>query len=158
VGVGVLITLAWVLSGYVGHLAEHPLTLEETYLASSSGRIESLSFVAPFANLIEWLIYYSDQSQTLSYGAICALGVVVGAFVSARMSGTFKWEGFAGPADVGLHLSGALLMGVGGILAMGCTFGQGLSSLSTLSMNALEVVIFIVMGAWGGYRLQLRFL
>ncbi len=156
VGVGLLITLAWGLSGYVGHVSEHPVTLEEAFLASSSGRIEALSFVAPMAYLIDWLIYFSDQSKFLNYGAVCALGVIAGSFVSACLNGSLRWEGFGSPSDLGLHIIGAILMGVGGVLAMGCTFGQGISSLSTLSINAMEVVIFIVLGAWMGFKIQLR--
>lgn len=155
VGVGLLITLAWGLSGYVGHVMEHPVSLEEAYLASSSGRIEALSFVAPMAYLIDWLIYFSDQSKLLNYGAVCALGVIAGSFVSASIDGSLRWEGFGNHVDLGMHMIGGILMGVGGVLAMGCTFGQGLSSMSTLSMNAIVVIIFIVIGSWGGFKIQM---
>jgi hypothetical protein len=152
--VGLIITAAWFLSAHWGHVQENPLTLEEVFLASSSGKEESLTFVSPMAYLIEWLIYFSDQSKVLNYACVCALGVLSGAFVSALKNKKLRWEGFNGVQDVAFHLSGALMMGVGGVIAMGCTFGQGLSSLSTLSLNAFEVIGFIVMGAQIAFRYQ----
>jgi uncharacterized membrane protein YedE/YeeE len=74
--------------------------------------------------------------------------------VSALLAQSFRWEGFADTADLGLHLLGAMSMGVGGVVAMGCTFGQGMSGFSTLSVNALEVIIFIVLGAVLAFQYQ----
>jgi len=154
VAVGLMVSSAWFLSAHVGHVLENPLTLEEVYLASSSGKIEALTFVSPMAYLIEWLIYFSDQSKVLNYACVCALGVLSGAFACALKNKKLRWEGFSGVQDVAFHLSGALMMGVGGVVAMGCTFGQGLSSLSTLSLNAFEVIAFIVLGAQMAFRYQ----
>jgi len=154
VAVGLMVSAAWFLSAHVGHVAENPLTLEEVYLASTSGKIESLTFVSPMAYLIEWLIYFSDQSKVLNYACVCAMGVISGSFFNALINGNLRWEGFNGVRDVSFHLTGALLMGVGGVVAMGCTFGQGLSSLSTLSLNAIEVIAFIVLGAQVAFRYQ----
>jgi uncharacterized membrane protein YedE/YeeE len=106
------------------------------------------------AYLIEWLIYFSDQSKVLNYACVCAMGVISGSFFNALINGNLRWEGFNGVRDVSFHLTGALLMGVGGVVAMGCTFGQGLSSLSTLSLNAIEVIAFIVLGAQVAFRYQ----
>ena len=152
--VGLIITTAWFLSAHVGHVQENPFTLEEVYLASSSGKVESLTFVSPMAYLIEWLIYFSDQSRVLNYACVCALGVISGSFVNALIHKNLRWESFNGLRDLSSHLIGALLMGIGGVVAMGCTFGQGLSGLSTLSLNALEVVLFIVLGAQAAFRYQ----
>ena len=152
--VGMVVTLAWCLSGVVGHVLENPLTLEEVFLASQSGKVEAVTFVSPMAYVLDWLIFYSDESKVLGYAAVSALGVVSGAFVSALLSRSLRWEGFGSTEDLGPHLMGALLMGVGGVVAMGCTFGQGMSGFSTLSINALEVVLFIVLGAVIAFRYQ----
>ena len=106
------------------------------------------------AYLIEWLIYFSDQSRVLNYACVCALGVISGSFVNALIHKNLRWESFNGLRDLSSHLLGALLMGIGGVVAMGCTFGQGLSGLSTLSLNAFEVVLFIVLGAQAAFRYQ----
>jgi uncharacterized membrane protein YedE/YeeE len=80
--------------------------------------------------------------------------VIVGSAVSALQSHTFRWEGFANPRDLGQHLLGSVLMGVGGVTAMGCTIGQGLSGISTLSLNAVIAVAAIVLGAVVSLRQQ----
>ena len=152
--VGLVVTLAWILSGVVGHVTESPLSLEEVFLASQTGKVEAVTFVSPMAYVLDWLIFYTDESKVLGYAAVSALGVVAGAFVSALLAQSFRWEGFADTADLGLHLLGAMSMGVGGVVAMGCTFGQGMSGFSTLSVNALEVIIFIVLGAVLAFQYQ----
>jgi uncharacterized membrane protein YedE/YeeE len=71
----------------------------------------------------------------------------------------FRWEGFGGTEDVANHLAGAVLMGVGGVTAMGCTIGQGLSGISTLSLTSFVAVASIVVGAvlalkYQGWRME----
>lgn len=146
-GVGLGVTAIWWISGHLGYLAEHPRTLEEAFLATNSGRLESLSFVAPMAYTIELLMYWSDTSRTLSIGIVAALGMVAGAFAHALATKSFRWEGFAGTEDTANHLVGAILMGVGGVTAVGCTVGQGLSSLSTLAIGGFISFLAIVAGA-----------
>jgi uncharacterized membrane protein YedE/YeeE len=79
----------------------------------------------------------------------------VGAFVAAIWDKSFRWEGFSSTQDTALHLVGAALMGVGGVTAMGCTVGQGLSGLSTLSLVSMIAVVGIVLGSLVGFRVQL---
>ena len=154
VGVGLILTLIWWISGHLAFVAEHPETLEAAYLASSSGRIEALSFVAPVALTLDWLMFYSDQSKVLNIGIASVAGIIVGAWVSAITSQKFRWEGFANPDDLRNHLIGAVLMGVGGVTAMGCTFGQGLSGVATLSLNSFVAIAAIVVGCVAGLRRQ----
>jgi len=158
-GIGGLVVLAWWLSGVHGHLAEHPQTLEEAFLGTASQRMEALSFVAPMALGLELLVFASDASRHLSMGVMVTLGVVLGSAAVALATGRFRWEGFAGVDDLARHLLGAVLMGVGGVTAMGCTIGQGLSGLSTLSLGSLIAVAAIMAGAvlalrWQMWRLE----
>lgn len=146
-GVGGLIVLMWWVSGHLGFLPEHPETLESVYLATNSGRIEAMSFVAPVAQTLDWLMFFSDKSKLLTVGVVSVMGVIVGSAMSALQQKTFRWEGFASVDDLSQHLIGAVLMGVGGVTAMGCTFGQGLSGISTLSLNSFVAVAAIVLGA-----------
>jgi len=153
-GIGLCIVALWWVSGHWGFVPEHPETLEPAYLATQSGRIESFTFTAPLAYTLDWLLYYSDASKRLTLGVVTVCGVVTGAAVYAVASRSFRWEGFRGTQDTALHLIGAVCMGVGGVTAMGCTIGQGLSGLSTLSLASVLAVAGIVLGAWVGLRLQ----
>lgn len=147
VAVGTIVVSMWWVSGHLGFVPEHPETLEAVYLATSSGRIEALNFVAPIANSLDWLMFYSDASKVLSTGILAVVGVICGAGASAWQGKTFRLEGFANPRDLGQHLLGSVLMGVGGVTAMGCTIGQGLSGISTLSLNSMLALLAIVFGA-----------
>ncbi len=154
-GIGLLVGLAWWLSGNFGYVAEHPETLQEAFLATNSGRAEALSFVAPVAYSLDWLMFFSDKSKTLTLGIVSVAGVVVGSALMALLQGTFRWEGFGGTEDVANHLVGALLMGVGGVTALGCTVGQGLSGLSTLSITSFFAVAGIFAGAVLAFKYQI---
>jgi hypothetical protein len=154
VGVGGVVVAMWWVSGHLGFVPEHPETLDAVYVATSSGRIEALNFVAPIANTLDWLMFYSDASKVLTTGVMAVSGVVCGAALSALHGKTFRLEGFANPRDLGQHLLGSVLMGVGGVTAMGCTIGQGLSGMSTLSLNAFMALAAIVLGAVVSLRQQ----
>ena len=154
-GIGGIIVAMWWVSGHLGHLAEHPETLEEVYLATNSGRAEALSFVAPVSYTLDWLMFYSDKSKVLTLGIVSVFGVIAGSALMALWSRTFRWEGFGSTEDVANHLAGAVLMGVGGVTAMGCTIGQGLTGLSTLGLNSLVAFAAIVAGAVFGFRYQM---
>jgi uncharacterized membrane protein YedE/YeeE len=118
--------------------------------------MESMSFTAPVAYWWDSLMYFSDGSKRLTLGMAVVAGLLMGAFSSARLQGTFRWEGFTQTSDLGMHLLGGTLMGMGGVLAMGCTVGQGLSGLSTLSLGSFIAVLGIVSGAFLGLQWQLR--
>ena len=154
-GLGLVVVGAWWLSGHVGFIAEHPETLEPTFVATNSGKAEALSFTAPVAYTMDWLILFSDKSKVLTLGIVSVLGVIAGSAVMALANGSFRWEGFGGVEDVANHLAGGLLMGVGGVTALGCTVGQGLSGISTLSLTSFVSVASIIAGAVLGLRYQL---
>ncbi len=152
--IGLLVVAVWWVSGSLGHLAEHPQTLEEVFLATNSQRMESLTFVAPTAYTVDWLILFSDKSKLLTIGIVTTLGVVAGSLIVALATKTFRWEGFASTEDTANHLVGALLMGVGGVTAMGCTVGQGLSGVSTLALGSFIALAAIIAGAVLALRYQ----
>ncbi|WP_428569306.1 YeeE/YedE family protein [Ramlibacter sp.] len=154
-GIGAIIAAVWWTTGHVGYLAEHPETLQETFLATNSGRAEALSFVAPVAYTVDWLLFFSDKSKVLTVGIVSVVGVIAGSAAVALAMRSFRWEGFGGTEDLANHLVGAVLMGVGGVTAMGCTIGQGLSGLSTLSATSFVAVGAILLGALGAFRYQM---
>lgn len=155
IGIGTLVVLAWWLSGHFGHLEEHPETLQEAFLATNSGRAEALSFVAPIAYSLDWLMFFSDKSKVLTLGVVSVAGVVVGSAAHSLLTGSFRWEGFGGTEDVANHLVGAGLMGIGGVTAMGCTIGQGLSGISTLNASSFVAVAAIIVGAVAAFKYQI---
>ncbi len=146
-GVGLVIVLLWWVSGRLGFVAEDPNTLEPAFLATNSRRMESLSMAAPLGYALDWLLFFSDKSKLLTMGIVSVFGVVLGACVAALLTREFRWEGFGGVADLGRHLAGGALMGVGGVAALGCTVGQGLSGVSTLSLGSLLALTGMVAGA-----------
>lgn len=154
-GLGALVVAMWWLTGYVGRVAEHPQTLEQVFVVTNSGRAEGFSFVAPMAYTLDWLMFFSDKSKVLSLGVMTVVGVVAGSAFGALVTRSFRWEGFRDTQDTALHLIGGLLMGVGGVTAMGCTIGQGLSGLSTLSLSSFFALAGILAGAYAGLRWQM---
>ncbi|MCQ8896844.1 YeeE/YedE family protein [Limnobacter humi] len=153
-GVGLAIAAVWWVAFNLAYLPEHPETLEAAYLGSYANRPEAFSFVAPYAYTLEWLMFYSDASRVLTVGVVACAGVVLGAAASAWQEGSFRWEGFQGVEDTANHVVGAALMGFGGILALGCTVGQGLSGASTLSVASWITTLAIVAGAWVALKYQ----
>ena len=145
--VGLVVVGGWYLSGHLGHLAEDPATLEEKFVATNSGRMESLSFVAPFAYLLELLMLWSDKSRVVTFGIAAVLGVCAGSLAWALATRTFRLESFRDARDLINHLVGGALMGFGGVLALGCTIGQGITGLSTLALGSFLAFFSIVAGA-----------
>jgi uncharacterized membrane protein YedE/YeeE len=153
-GIGAVIVGMWWVSGQLGHVAEDPNTLQEAFVATNSQRMESLSFVAPVAYTLDWLMFFSDKSKVLTIGIVSTVGVVVGSALVALATRSFRWEGFAHAEDTANHLVGAALMGVGGVTALGCTIGQGLSGVSTLALGSFLALGAIVAGAVLALRYQ----
>lgn len=153
-GIGAILLALWWVSGMTGFVPEHPETLESVFVATGSGRMEGLSFTGPVAQWLDAFMYLADGRKRLTLGMALVPGVVLGAAWSAWRSAEFRWEGFTRLSDLARHLVGACLMGVGGVSAMGCTFGQGLTGLSTLNWGSLVAVAAIVAGAMLTLRVQ----
>jgi uncharacterized protein len=152
--IGLVIVGGWYVSGHLGYLPEDPATLEERFVATNSGRLESFSFVAPVGYTLELLLLWSDVSRIVTFGVAAVLGMLAGSAAYALASRTFRWEGFGSVEDVGNHLVGATLMGFGGVTALGCTIGQGLSGVSTLAVGSFLALGAIVAGSVMAVRYQ----
>lgn len=144
--VGLMVVGGWYVTGHLG-FAENPDTLEDTYFGTNSRTIESLSYVAPVGYLLELLMLWSDKSLAVTFGIAATLGIVAGSAAYAIATRTFRWEGFASAGDTASHIIGGILMGFGGVMALGCTIGQGLSGLSTLAIGSLLAFASIIAGA-----------
>jgi uncharacterized membrane protein YedE/YeeE len=141
--IGAIVIAGWYLSGHLG-FGENAETLEMTYFATNSRTIESMSFVAPAAYGLELLMLWTDKSLHVSFGVAAGLGVVLGSLAWALASRSFRWEGFASFDDLRRHLLGAVLMGFGGVTALGCTVGQGITGVSTLAIGSFIALASII--------------
>lgn len=155
--IGLTIVGGWYVTGHLG-FGESPETLENVFFGTNSRTIESLSYTAPLAFTLELLMLWSDKSLTVTFGIAAVAGIILGSFAYAVASRTFRWEGFAGPEDTAMHVVGGILMGFGGVTALGCTIGQGLTGFSTLAAGSILAFLAIVAGSvatmkWQYWRL-----
>lgn len=132
--IGALVPLGWVGTGFVLYDDFDPVALE------------SLSFTAPAADALFWTIASSSISANFGVGLLG--GVLAGALMAAVLRGQFQWQSFESPRQTGRYMAGAALMGVGGVLAGGCTMGAGLSGIPTLSVAAILAILSIAAGGW----------
>jgi hypothetical protein len=151
---GLVVVGGWYVSGVVGHVAEDPNTLQEAFVGTNTGRMESFSFVSPLAYTLEYLMFWTDKSKIVTYGIASAAGVIAGSAAYALATRTFRWEGFRDAEDTANHIVGGILMGFGGITALGCTIGQGISGFSTLALGSILTFIAIVAGSAATMRYQ----
>jgi hypothetical protein len=153
VAVGLAIVAGWYLTGHLGY-AENPDTLEMMHFGTDSNRPESVTNVAPFAYTLELFMLWTDASRTVTFAIAIVFGIVTGSAVHSVLSGRFRVEGFRSAADTANHLVGAALMGFGGVVAMGCTFGQGITGISTLALGSIVTFFAIVAGAAATMKYQ----
>jgi uncharacterized membrane protein YedE/YeeE len=124
------------------------------YFATNTRTLESMSFVAPTAYSLEILMLWTDKTLRVTFGIATVIGVVLGSFAYAIATKQFRWEGFASLDDLRTQLVGAVLMGFGGVLATGCTVGQGLSGISTLALGSFLALGGIIAGAVATMKYQ----
>jgi len=151
---GLVVVGGWYVSGVLGRVAEDPNTLQEAFVATNTGRMESFSFVSPLAYTLEYLMFWTDKSRVITYGIASAAGVIAGSAAYALATRTFRWEGFRDAEDTANHMVGGLLMGFGGITALGCTIGQGISGFSTLAVGSILTFASIVAGSAATMKYQ----
>ena len=154
--VGLLVGAAFFLTGSIGFLPEHPETLEAAWLGTQSKRPEALSFSAPMGHALDLLTMWTDKATVASFGVMLSLGVLLGAFATAKLRGDFRLESFRTAGEMRDHFAGAILMGFGGVTALGCSVGNGVTGLAMLSTGAGLAVLGISAGAWFALARQLR--
>ena len=106
--------------------------------------------MSPAGESLQYLMTFTGA--TINFGIAVIGGVIVGSFLMAVATGTFRIESFADRSDLVRHLGGAMLMGAGGIMALGCTIGQGITGMSTLSLGSLIAWLSILGGGYLGIK------
>lgn len=133
VSLGLIIPAGWYITGVVGFDDFEPL------------RLESYTFTGPTADSLMYLETFSGS--TISFGVAAVFGVILGSFLYAILNGKFRLETFISQADMIRHMLGGVLMGFGGVLALGCTIGQGITGMSTLALGSLFALVSIIFGS-----------
>lgn len=133
VAIGLLPPLGWWVTSTLGADEFDPVAAE------------SLTFVAPIGDSIQYLMLSTGTDAR--FGMTVVAGVVLGAAVSALSRRRFVWRGFDSPQHMLRSMTGGILMGVGGALALGCSIGQGLTGCATLAFSSFVASAGIVGGA-----------
>ena len=107
---------------------------------------QSYTFISPMGDIVRWIMEPTHLSF-VNFGIVALLGVIAGSFVYSIFTKNFRFEWFRSGGDAVRHVVGGLLMGVGGVLAMGCTVGQAITGVSTLALGSIVTFIAIVAGA-----------
>ena len=143
--VGSIVVLAWLLTG--GSTGQEWIEANDFLDNPAPGvGVQSFTFINPMG---ETLIYASNAADSfyLTFGVSALLSVILGAFVYSISSNNFRIEWFSSRQDFIRHVIGGVLIGVGGVLALGCTIGQGVTGISTLALGSFITLIFIILGA-----------
>ncbi|MBI4754093.1 MAG: YeeE/YedE family protein [Betaproteobacteria bacterium] len=114
---------------------------------------QSFTFISPMGDSARFLMNIGD-TWLINFGIMALAGVIVGSFVYAVVTRSFRVEWFVSAGDFGNHAVGAVLMGIGGVLSMGCTIGQAITGISTLALGSILTFVAIVAGAAGMMKYQ----
>jgi uncharacterized membrane protein YedE/YeeE len=135
---GALVPAGWYATGVIGYDDFDPTPLA------------SFTFVAPVGEGIQYLMTFTGA--TINFGIAVVGGVIAGSFLMALSGGEFRIESFASADDMVRHMVGGAIMGVGGVLALGCTIGQGITGMSTLALGSLIALLAIIAGGVLGLK------
>lgn len=132
IGLGAAVASGWIAT----HHAVEAMTLD---------RVESLSFVAPVGRALLQLMI--EPFRNVGFGVAALAGVALASAMVSAWRRELRWEAFDDPREMRRHILGAMLMGTGGVLAQGCTIGQGLSAASVLALSAPLFAVMVIVGA-----------
>lgn len=112
--------------------------------------VEGPSFTAPVGRTLVFLMTSTAGGISFSVGAV--IGVIGGALIGSSIRGLFRWEACEDPRELGRQVSGAMLMGIGGVVAMGCSVGQGVTASAALAWSGPTTLAAILVGGVIGLR------
>lgn len=159
--VGVAVLAAWYISSVIvvsadgethalrAYVEQWDFFSEDTEGKPNEARplsAQSFSFINPIGQTLGYSVNGFDKAY-LTFGVMAVLGVIAGSFIWAMISRGFRVEWFANAKDFVYHIIGAILMGFGGVLAMGCTIGQAITGISTLAIGSFIAFFGILLGS-----------
>jgi hypothetical protein len=136
--IGLCVVAGWVVTGILAFDEFEPVPLA------------SVTLVAPVADALQFLMTYTGAS--LNFGIAVVGGIIAGSLLMAVATGAFRVESFTDRDDFLRHLAGAALMGIGGVMALGCTIGQGVTGMSTLALGSIIAWLAIIAGGYVGVK------
>ena len=145
-GVGLTVVAGWAVTG---------LAYDE--MAARPVQLISLTYIRPIGDTLQWLSLYT-ATPAPGFGVASVFGALAGAFVAAMSMGRFKLVTFSDTGDTLRNLAGAALMGIGGVMALGCTVGQAVTGVSTLAVGSFLTFGAIVAGGFYGLKLLERWI
>lgn len=108
--------------------------------------VQSFTFINPMGQTVRYGVQDFNPSY-LTFGVVAVLGIILGSLFWSLIARSFRIERFTSIGDFVSHLIGGILMGVGGVLAMGCTVGQGITGVSTLALGSVLALLSIIFGS-----------
>ena len=140
IAVGLTVVAGWALTG---------LAFDD--MAARPTPPVSLTYVRPTGDALQWLTLYTAAPMP-GFGAASVFGALIGACAVSLMMGRFRISTFADSSDTLRNLAGAALMGMGGVMALGCTVGQAITGVSTLALGSFLTFAAILAGGFYGLR------
>ena len=150
--IGVLIVIGWYVTTGPGGLVlmEELEFMDERPFFTGA---QSLTFIGGTGHITQYL-KEGFSAVFLTFGVATVVGVVVGSFLYTVIFRKVRIEWFVSWNDFLMHAIGGLLMGVGGVLAMGCTIGQGITGVSTLALGSILTISAIIAGSAATMKYQ----
>jgi hypothetical protein len=142
--IGLIVAAGWALTG-----------LAYDDMATKPVAPISLTYVRPAGDALQWLVLFTAEPMP-GFGTASVFGALVGAFAAALAMGRFRIATFSDTSDTLRNLAGAALMGLGGVMALGCTIGQGITGVSTLALGSFLSLAAIIAGGFWGLRVLER--
>lgn len=140
VGIGLCVVAGWLLTG-----------LAQDDFADVPVPLISLSFVRPSGDTLDYVMRFTALGAP-GFGVVTLAGTLIGGFLGALSMGRLHLTTFADKDDSIRNMFGAALMGIGGVLALGCTVGQAMTGFSTLAIGSILTFICIVIGGIAGVK------
>ncbi len=143
--VGLAVVAGWYMTGGAMGVAWKDFA-DMAVDVPSRVNVQSYTFISPMGDSVRYLMEPTNL-MFVNFGVTALVGIIVGSFLYAIMARRFRVEWFASGGDFSNHVVGGVLMGVGGVLAMGCTIGQAVTGVSTLAIGSILTFLAIVGGA-----------
>jgi uncharacterized protein len=161
--VGCIVIAMWYITGHLAFIEQDENTLDYAYIGNSGRNIQGLSMILPYMQLFDWLMYASDELRIFNASIMLMLGLIMGGFITQitqnlniknkiKETSLKQYTSFKTVKDFAQVFLGSICMGIGGVLSLGCSIGQGLSGLSVLSLASFITVMSIFIGAKIAYR------